>query len=115
MGSTRFIQKPAFSAKCGLTTAVLCGRMPMRVLLGLCLAGRGISAVGQGPNVIMRGRVSAAGTDSFTMTDGSGAAIKVCGTAYTNDFVRARGKRGPEPAGAGAVPVLRARVVHTIG
>lgn len=70
----------------------------------------GLSAVGL--YVVAWGRVDAAGGNVFTVTDGSGNAIKVYGpsgfSAEPNSYVRIAAALGSEMAGDDVVPVLRA-------
>lgn len=68
----------------------------------------GLSAVGLYMKLHGRVDFTEPGAGWFTMTDGSGASLKVYGAATLNDFVTASGAVGAEMAGDKVVPVLRA-------
>jgi len=74
----------------------------------------GVSPVGL--YMVMWGRVDSADSINgvFTMTDGSGASIKVYGTAAVNDYVKVTGAVGAEMAGEAAVPVLRSVEIEKV-
>jgi len=67
--------------------------------------GNGLSATG----LLVRawGRVDSVGSGFFTMTDGSGASLKVYGSATQGDYVAVTGALGAELDGGSTVPVVR--------
>lgn len=76
--------------------------------------GEGLNPVGLYVTIWGRVQSADAANGTFTITDGSGAAIKVYGFANAGDYVSVTGAVGAELAGSSVVPVLRAVAVGQV-